>query len=521
MDRKYRAKYYEELQNHFAEEGYTEELNEANFVIPEEAHYVDMEDDEEAEMFYFTEGPHCTDKGMDHEEKEETEAPHCMDKTKAPKHSGDPGEMQEYVFVNKDMAIEKSKMIGMNGVVHEEKLGDGTTVYIPGPSDEMFNSWYRRKKMEHMRRMSEAPNHYDESMMHKDHKEEEGKIHKDEEAKMHKDEEAEAPNHYKSYGDKHVKLNKPFRTPDGPKKFSVYVKNEKGNVVKVNFGDPNMEIRRDDPDRRRNFRARHQCDTNPGPKWKARYWSCKMWSSPKVSDLTAKEHSKDVFTNPGEAMKRAKEMGLDGVHSHKDKNGNTVFMPGKTHEEYMSKKKVKDEERSESGYKYEDPRTGEVFTFKRRGVYKKNGRVLIPVRASEEHTEALQFGKPPKNDPRKTPAPKKDQKRGSKKNKPDSAKKPNKSIKFSKEVTSQLSNMVKEHNAKDKGSKATLGALKAVYRRGAGAYSTSHAPKMSRHGWAIARVKAFLYLLRNGRPSNPNYKQDNDLLPKSHPRSTK
>ena len=140
---------------------------------------------------------------------------------------------------------------------------------------------------------------------------------------------------------------------------------------------------------------------------------------------------------------------------------------------------------------------------------------------ASETSEALQYGKPPKNDPRKTPAPKKDRKRGSKKNKPDSAKKPNKSIKFSKEVTSQLSNMVKEHNAKGKGSKATLGALKAVYRRGAGAYSTSHAPKMSRHGWAIARVKAFLYLLRNGRPSNPNYKQDNDLLPKSHPRSTK
>ena len=92
MDRKYRAKYYEEPQNHFAQEGYTEELNESNFVIPEEADYVDMEDYEEAEMFYFTEGPHCTDKGMDHEEKEETEAPHCMDKTKAPKHSGDPGD---------------------------------------------------------------------------------------------------------------------------------------------------------------------------------------------------------------------------------------------------------------------------------------------------------------------------------------------------------------------------------------------------------------------------------------------
>ena len=83
-----------------------------------------------------------------------------------------------------------------------------------------------------------------------------------------------------------VKLNKPFRTPDGPKKFSVYVKNDKDNVVKVNFGDPNMEIKRDDPERRKSFRARHQCDSNPGPKWKARYWSCKFWSSPKVSDLT-------------------------------------------------------------------------------------------------------------------------------------------------------------------------------------------------------------------------------------------
>lgn len=71
-------------------------------------------------------------------------------------------------------------------------------------------------------------------------------------------------------------LNKPFRTPGGPKKFSVYVRNEKGNVVKVNFGDPNMEIKRDDPARRRNFRARHNC-ANPGPKWKARYWSCYQW----------------------------------------------------------------------------------------------------------------------------------------------------------------------------------------------------------------------------------------------------
>lgn len=71
-------------------------------------------------------------------------------------------------------------------------------------------------------------------------------------------------------------LNKPFRTPGGPKKFSVYVKNEKGNVVKVNFGDPNMKIKRGSPARRKSFRARHHCES-PGPKWKARYWSCYQW----------------------------------------------------------------------------------------------------------------------------------------------------------------------------------------------------------------------------------------------------
>lgn len=76
------------------------------------------------------------------------------------------------------------------------------------------------------------------------------------------------------YRGKKVKLNKPFR--GGPKKFNVYTKNEKGNVVTVPHGDPNMEIKKDDPERRKAFRARHNCD-NPGPKWKARYWSCKNW----------------------------------------------------------------------------------------------------------------------------------------------------------------------------------------------------------------------------------------------------
>jgi hypothetical protein len=78
------------------------------------------------------------------------------------------------------------------------------------------------------------------------------------------------------YQGRKVPLGKPFLTPDGPKKRSVYVKNPKGNVVKVNFGDKKMRIKKSNPDRRKNFRARHHCE-NPGPRWKARYWSCRAW----------------------------------------------------------------------------------------------------------------------------------------------------------------------------------------------------------------------------------------------------
>ena len=79
------------------------------------------------------------------------------------------------------------------------------------------------------------------------------------------------------YQGKKVKLNDPIRTSENPnKKFKVYVKNKKGKVVVVRFGDPNMGINRDDPKKRASFRARHNC-ANPGPKWKARYWSCYQW----------------------------------------------------------------------------------------------------------------------------------------------------------------------------------------------------------------------------------------------------
>ena len=78
------------------------------------------------------------------------------------------------------------------------------------------------------------------------------------------------------YQGRKVKLGKPFYTPGGPRKRAVYVTNDKGNVVKVGFGEPGMKIKKNNPARRRSFRARHNCE-NPGPRWKARYWSCRAW----------------------------------------------------------------------------------------------------------------------------------------------------------------------------------------------------------------------------------------------------
>jgi hypothetical protein len=202
------------------------------------------------------------------------------------------------------------------------------------------------------------------------------------------------------YQGRKVTLNKPFRTPGANKKFGVYTKNESGNVVLVRFGDPNMEIKRDDPERRRNFRSRHNCD-NPGPKYKARYWSCRQWRG-------------------GTKVEAEQECGCNNE-------------------------------------------------------------------IAEEYEE---IGEASKHDPRSTPAPKKDRIKGSPKNKPGSAK-PGGKVTFSEGVTNSLKTKVKEHNAKSD-RKVTLGMLKAVYRRGAGAYSTSHRPGVSRAAWSMARVNAFL-----------------------------
>ena len=124
------------------------------------------------------------------------------------------------------------------------------------------------------------------------------------------------------------------------------------------------------------------------------------------------------------------------------------------------------------------------------------------------------------------PAPPKDQITGSENNPAGSAKAPagSKTIELSAAIEEGLSNKAKEHNDEvgdNPGKRATVGMLRTVFRRGAGAYSTSHRPGVTRDQWAYARVNAFLYLLRNGRPENDKYIGDNDLLPKSHPKSSR
>lgn len=149
------------------------------------------------------------------------------------------------------------------------------------------------------------------------------------------------------------------------------------------------------------------------------------------------------------------------------------------------------------------------------GMKEKDGKMVPNCVPSDEAAIAATAGS--------KPAPKKDQIKGSKKN-PKGSASGGKSVTFSKKVEESLKKKVEEHNEKhgDTASKKTsLKTLKAVYRRGAGAFSTSHRPDQNRNSWAMARVNAFLHLLRTGKPKNSKYVTDNDLLPAAHARSSK
>jgi len=128
------------------------------------------------------------------------------------------------------------------------------------------------------------------------------------------------------------------------------------------------------------------------------------------------------------------------------------------------------------------------------------------------------------DDLEKAPAPPKDRISGSSKNPEGSASGSRGGIEFTESIKNSLRLKAKEHNermssrGRPTSTRTNYGVLASVYRRGAGAYSTSHRPGVSRGAWAMARVNAFLYLLSSGRPKNSNYVTDNDLLPSGHPK---
>jgi hypothetical protein len=141
------------------------------------------------------------------------------------------------------------------------------------------------------------------------------------------------------YDGRTVTLNKP--TKGDTKKFKVYVKNDKGNVVKVEFGDPDMEIRRDNDEARKNFRARHNC-ADKKDKTTAGYWSCKMWSNKKVSDITENLQSSEkisIFAE-NEDMKTIIKGKLDEMAEPATKPAPVKPAPTTTPERKSPKRKI-------------------------------------------------------------------------------------------------------------------------------------------------------------------------------------
>ena len=252
------------------------------------------------------------------------------------------------------------------------------------------------------------------------------------------------------------------------------------------------------------------------------------------------------FNNPGQAMQMAKKMGFDDIHTHGE-GDDTVFMPGPSHEALMKKlgeskaeeeyaslweniKKKRDRIKKGSGEKMRKKGAKGAPTSEQMEKAKKASKIKKKSYGSEEYAmsqeefeevmdlEEIEFWKeesdaakrPGRKSGAQTPAKPSERKKGSSKNKPGSAGKGGPSITFSEKVTKSLKEKVKNHNAKSK-KKVTLSQLKKVYRRGAGAFSSSHRPGMSRGGWAMARVNMFLKMKRGGKVKKSYRDADGDV----------
>lgn len=202
----------------------------------------------------------------------------------------------------------------------------------------------------------------------------------------------------------------------------------------------------------------------------------------------------DVYTDADSARKRARQMGCIGIRRYTASDGKTVWMPCTNGSDYMRAANV-----TPSG----NQRT-------RRGR-KSAESAFLETKGRRKLAQ--------------TPAPKKDRIFGSGLNPKGSARSASSAseISLDSQTVNSLAEKVRKHNAdmkkqgKDKWSMTNLRALKAVYRRGAGAFSVSHRQGMNRNQWALGRVNAFLKILSSGKPDNSAYRGDNDLLPKNHP----
>jgi len=177
------------------------------------------------------------------------------------------------IFTTEGEAKARSMDMGLDGVVHVSTY-DGQAVYMPAESHEAYLAYYLPEGAEEG---SDDDENEPEDMRLEALRVIVQEVMKEEFAKA-------------EYQGEKVTLNKPRRTEGGPKKFEVFVQ-DGDKVKRVTFGDPNMEIRRDDPKARANFRARHSCDSKKD-KTSAGYWSCRMWeANTTVSETTKSEQS--------------------------------------------------------------------------------------------------------------------------------------------------------------------------------------------------------------------------------------
>jgi len=195
------------------------------------------------------------------------------------------------------------------------------------------------------------------------------------------------------------------------------------------------------------------------------------WAARKLREIRGEEFASEEFPTLEEAVKRSEELGLGGeIHSHKTEDG-FIYMPGASHE------------------------------------------ALEKALADLEKFAASPISRIPKEERGRE---------GSAKNKEGDTKTSRGGIEVSQEVEKTLKDKIEEHNKKNTqdSQKADLGMLKAVWRRGAGAYSvgTPGRKGMTRPQWSMGRVNAFLKILGGSAPSDKDYTQDNDLLPKGHPK---